>query len=79
MIVQRFQFCQDTDDTQRHTEETEVNWTWVFREGFLKNAKLHLERRIQVEDKRWLCQNEGLAFTKEKKPTANCVPWEHNL
>lgn len=31
-----------------------------------------MERRIQVEDKRCLRQNEGLAFTKEKKPTTNC-------
>lgn len=38
----------------------------------LKKVKLHLERRIQVEDKRCLRQNEGLAFTKEKKPTTNC-------
>lgn len=51
----------------------------VFREGFLKNVMLHLERRIQVEGKRWLCQNEGLAFSKEKKPTTHCIPWEHNL
>lgn len=37
VIVQRYQFIQDAEASQRH-KESEVNWAWVFR-GFLENAK----------------------------------------
>ena len=28
VLVQRYQFYQNTDDTQRHIGKSEVNWTW---------------------------------------------------